>query len=126
MTRGVDGKTLATMRLIVALYFTDTCTIYRKTGETNTKGISKPTYDAGTSTPCGWSFKSGSKLTEGNAVADKGRVYAATIVKVELPPTTSLTVDDYIQFDNRKWQITFVPPIDALAVSLIVDVKELA
>lgn len=115
----LDAKTLASMRSAAARYLPDTCTIFRKTGETNTKGIAKPVFDAGAETNCRWRANNGAKATE------QGKVFAIGTCTVELPALTSITVNDYLVFDNRKWEVLFDPPVDALTANLVIKVKEL-
>lgn len=119
MTRGIDAKILASMRAAAVLYLPDTCTIFRKTGETNSNGIAKPTFDAGTTSNCRWRADTGTKVTE------QGKVFATGTCTVELPALTNITVNDYLVFDSRKWGILSDPPVDALTANLVVKVKEL-
>ena len=113
------ANAIADLRDAAEQFMLDTCTIYRKTGDVNSSGISKPQYDSGTVTVCRW------QPASGTTVAQDGKVFVSGIYEVGLPASTSITVNDYLLYAGRKFGPIFTPPIDALAPELVIQVREI-
>jgi hypothetical protein len=103
---------------VVANDMPDTCMIQRKTGDVNTGGIPKPTYDAGTSTACRYIRGKGTETT-----AD-GKVVATNLATFVLPVTTTISPVDRIIFGGATFNILDVPTVAVLDVSLVVTTQK--
>jgi hypothetical protein len=110
---------LAALRAWVAANdMPDTCTIQRKTGDVNTKGIPTPTYDAGTPTACRYIRGKGTETT-----AD-GKVVATNLATFVFPVSTTITPVDRILYGGATFNILDVPSAAALDVSLVVTAQK--
>lgn len=109
---------LAQLRAESQRHMTDTATLFKKTGAEKSGGSLKPTFDTGTAVKCRWHSESGAKTIEG------GKVVAKTTCTVELPHTTAVTVDDYLEFGGVKYEVVTVPPFAALDIDLVIEVRK--
>jgi hypothetical protein len=110
---------LAALRAwVVANDMPDTCVIERKTGDVNTSGIPKPTYDAGTLTACRHIPGKGTETTS------EGKVVATNLASFILPATTVITPVDRILYGGATFNILDVPSVSALDVVRVVTAQK--
>lgn len=122
---------IAEVRSGAALFLLDTCTLYRKTGETINNGESVPVFDSGTSLACRLIIRSGS---ESNNVASQERAIAQGIFtglyRIQLPYGTEVAEDDrieYIDIENdtvRTFEVIFAPPFNIYTGAYVIYVRE--
>lgn len=113
------------IRTAAEQFLIDSCTIKRKTGNTVIKGENVPVYAAGESIACRLIIRSGSDSTN---IASQERAISQTqftgIYRMQLPYGTEIDVDDRIEFEDRKFDVIFAPPLNKMMGAFIIAIKE--
>lgn len=122
---------IAEIRTRAADFLMDTCTLYRKTGETINNGESVPTFSSGVLVSCRLIIRSGS---ESNNVASQERTIAQGIFtglyRMQLPFGTEVTEDDRIEYTDtenstvRTFEVIFAPPFNLFTGAYVVMLRE--
>lgn len=110
-------------------FLVDTCILKRKQADTIIKGQSITNYAAGEIVKCRLIIRSGS---DSSNIASQERAISQTaftgIYRLQLPYGTVVDVDDRIEFvdsnGTRKFDVTFVPPFNAMMGAFVIAIKE--
>lgn len=118
---------VAQIREYAAQFLTDTCQVYRKTGEEVVAGESRPTYAAPVTIACRLIVRSGSESTN---IAAQERIPALSqftgLYRMQLPYGTDIREGDKIHFSDRVFDVTYSPPAHAMMGAFVIAVKESA
>lgn len=119
------------IRLRAADFLFDTCTLYRKTGETIENGEGRPVFADGVELSCRLIIRSGS---ESNNVASQERVIAqglfTGLYRLQLPFGTEVAEDDRIEYTDtengtvRTFEVVFAPPFNLYTGAYVIAMRE--
>ncbi len=124
----IEQNVLA-IRTAAEQFLVDECVIKRKLADTITKGQSVPNYATPETVACRLIVRSGS---DSSNIAAQERAITQTaytgIYRLQLPYGTAVDVDDRIEFTDtigtRKFDVIFVPPLNAMMGAFVITIKE--
>lgn len=123
LTTAILQSNINTIRVEAAKFLLDTCQLYVWTGTSYVDGIPTETYTS-YDVACRWNPRFGFEAKRGDTKPDTYDTTITGVYRLQLPYNTVVSVKDYIVFGGKRFDVVWVPVLNAFTGALIIEVRE--